>query len=118
VTVLALLSAAVLSCGAHSAGPTAPKAPPTGAVCMLRAFRNHCTPATYELDVMGVDTIDRRSFRIENCHVLVSESFRVVPRPPQSTIHAVCAGLRRTPTDIVAFGCTGIHVARTFSLTH
>jgi len=85
---------------------------------MLRAFRNHCTPATYEIDVMGVDTIDRRTFRIANCHVLVAESFRVVPRPPQSTIHAVCAGIRRTGTDIVAYSCTGIHVARTFSLTH
>ena len=85
---------------------------------MLRAFRNHCTPATYGLSAMGVDTIDRRMFRIENCHVLVSESFRVVPQPPQSTIHAVCTGIHRTSDDIVAFGCTGIHVARTFSLTH
>jgi hypothetical protein len=116
--VLALLSAAVLSCGTHSAGPTALKAPPIGAVCMLRGFRNHCTPATYELDVMGVDTIDRRRFRIENCHVLVSETLRVVPQPPQATIHAVCAKLQKTPTDIVATGCTGIHVQRTFSLTH
>ena len=116
--MLALLSAAVLSCGTHSAGATALKSPPTGATCMLRAYRNHCTPATYELAVMGVDTIDRRSFRIANCHVLVSESFRVVPQPPQSTIHAVCARLQKTPTDIVATGCTGIHVARTVSLTH
>ena len=116
--VLALLSAAVLSCGTHSAGATALKAPPTGAACMLRAFRNHCTPATYELAVMGVDTIDRRSFRIANCHVLVTESFRVVPRPPQSTIHAVCTKIQRTPTDTVATGCTGIHAQRTYSLTH
>jgi hypothetical protein len=116
--VLALLSAAMLSCGTHSAGPTALKAPPTGAVCMLRAFRSHCTPATYELNVIGVDTIDRRSFRIENCHVLVSESFRVVPRPPQPTIHAVRAKIQRTQTDILATGCTGTHVVRTYSLTH
>src|SRR5690242_11930890 len=116
--VAALLSAAVLSCGTHSGGPTAPQSSLTGAACMLRAFRNHCTPATYELDVMGVDTIDRRTFRIANCHVLVTESFRVVPRPPQSAIHAVCAGIRRTGTDIVAYSCTGIHVARTFSFTH
>ncbi|HEX3225740.1 MAG TPA: hypothetical protein VHQ89_06560 [Gaiellaceae bacterium] len=116
--VLALIAAAALSCGTHSAGPTAPKSVPTGATCMLRAFRNHCAPATYELDVMGVDTIDRRRFRIENCHVLVTETFRVVPQPPQSAIHAVCTKLQRTPTDIVATGCTGIHVARMFSLTH
>jgi hypothetical protein len=116
--VLALLSAAVLGCGTHSAGPTAPKSAPTGAVCMLHAFRNHCTAASYELDVMGVDTIDRRRFRIESCHVLVTETFRVVPSPPQSTMHAVCTAVKRTPTDIVATGCTGIHVARTFSLTH
>ena len=116
--VLALLSAAVLSCGTHSAGSTALKAPPTGAACMLRAFQRHCTPATYELAVIGVDTIDRRSFRIANCHVVVSETFRVVPRPMQATTHAVCSGLRRTATDIVATGCTGIHVARTYSLTH
>jgi hypothetical protein len=116
--VLALLSAAVLSCGVHSGGPTAPQAPATGAACMLRTFRNHCTPAAYELDVMGVDTIDRRSFRIANCHVVVTESFRVVPRPVQATQHAVCSRLRRTATDIVATGCTGIHVARSYSLTH
>jgi hypothetical protein len=116
--VLALLSAAMLSCGTHSAGPTALKSPPTGATCMLRAYRNHCTPATYELYDMGVDTIDRRSFRIEKCRVLVSESFRVVPRPPQSTVHAVCAQLQKTATDIVATGCTGIHVQPTYSLTH
>ncbi len=116
--VLALLSAAVLSCGTHTAGATALKSPSTGAACMLRAYRNHCTPATYELAVMGVDTIDRRTFRIANCHVLVSESFRVVPRPPQATIRAVCTKLEKTPTDIVATGCTGIHVARSFSLTH
>ena len=85
---------------------------------MLRAFRSHCTPATYELDVIGVDTIDRRRFRIENCHVLVTESFRVVPQPPQSAIHAVCTKVQRTATDITATGCTGIHVARTYSLTH
>ena len=116
--IAALLSAVVLSCGTHSAGPTALKAPPTGATCMLRAYRNHCAAATYELAIMGVDTIDRRTFRIENCRVLVTESFRVVPRPPQSTIHAVCARIQKTATDIVATGCTGIHVARTFSLTH
>jgi hypothetical protein len=116
--VLALVSAALLGCGTHSAGATALKGPPTGAACMLRAFRNHCTPATYELDVMGVDTIDRRRFRIEDCRVLVSETLRVVPQPPQATIRAVCSGIRRTPTDIVATGCTGIHVQRTFSLTH
>jgi hypothetical protein len=116
--VLPLLSAAVLSCGTHSAGPTALNAPPTGAVCMLRAFRRRCTPATYELYVMGVDTIQRRIFRIESCHVLVSESLRVVPGPVQPTQHAVCAGIRHTPADIVAYGCTGIHVLRTYSLTH
>jgi hypothetical protein len=48
----------------------------------------------------------------------VTETFRVVPQPPQSAIHAVCTKLQRTPTDIVATGCTGIHVARMFSLTH
>jgi hypothetical protein len=85
---------------------------------MLRAFRNHCTPAAYELDVIGVDTIDRRDFRIANCHVVVIEAFRVVPRPMQTTMHAVCATLQRTQTDIVATGCTGIHVARSYSLTH
>jgi len=116
--VLALLSAAVLSCGTHSTGPTALKTPPAGAVCMLRAFRNNCTPATYELDIMGVDTVQRRRFRIENCRVLVSETLHVVPRPMQATQHAVCAGLRRTPTDIAATGCAGIHVARSYSLTH
>jgi hypothetical protein len=116
--VLALLSAALLSCGTHATGATALKTPPTGATCLLRAWRTHCAPATYELHVMGVDTIDRRSFRIANCHVLVSETLQVVPQPPQATIHAVCAGIRRTPTDIVATGCTGIHVQRTFSLTH
>jgi len=85
---------------------------------MVRAYRDHCRPATYELAVMGVDTIDRRSFRIANCRVLVTESFRVVPRPPQSTIHATCAGIRRTPADTVAYACTGVHAQRTYSLTH
>jgi putative component of membrane protein insertase Oxa1/YidC/SpoIIIJ protein YidD len=116
--VLALVSTAVLSCGVHSAGPTAPKAPATGAACMLRAFHNHCTPATYELDVMGVDTINRRSFRIARCHVVVTEGFRVVPRPMHTTLRAVCSGLRRTATDIVATGCTRVQVARSYSLTH
>jgi hypothetical protein len=36
----------------------------------------------------------------------------------QTTMHAVCATLQRTQTDIVATGCTGIHVARSYSLTH
>ena len=115
--IAVLLSAAVIGCGSHSAGPTALKAPPTGAVCMLNAYTRHCTAATYTLSVMGVDTIDRRAFRISGCHVLVSETFRVVPQPPHAVGRATCNGLRRSANDIVATGCVGGR-SRTISLTH
>src|SRR5690348_9088018 len=112
----AIVSSAVLNCGTHSAGPTALESPPAGAVCMANAFRRHCTPATYTLSIMGVDTIDRRAFRIASCRVLVDETFRVVPQPPHVTGRRTCTAIRRTPTDVIATGCTGDR--KSVSLTH
>jgi hypothetical protein len=114
----ALLTALVIGCGTHSAGPTAPRANNTGAVCLLNAFRDHCSPATYRLDIMGVDTIAERRFRIANCHVLVSESFRVVPQPAHTNAQGSCSGVRREAADIVATGCVGAKLPRVVSLTH
>lgn len=114
----ALLTALVIGCGTHSAGPTASRANDAGAVCMLNAFRDHCAPATYRLDVMGVDTVAERRFRIANCRVLVSETFRVVPRPARTTAEGSCSGLRRAAADIVATGCVGAGLPRVVSLTH
>jgi hypothetical protein len=115
--MVAILSAAALSCGSASAGPTALDHSRAGAVCMLDAYRDHCRAASYTVSIFGVDTIRRRAFRIAGCRVVVHETFRVVPQPPHASGGATCSAIRRVRGDLAAIGCTG-SLGRTISLTH
>jgi hypothetical protein len=90
--------------GALSRGSTA------GAECMLRADRNGCPAAEYELSSFGVDTISTLRFQLlkrrGSCLVEVTRSFRVVPQKPHVTASGECKALRRLTTGIAATGCT------------
>ena len=93
-----------------------------GAVCLLRAYGAHCTPASYSLSRFGVDTIGVDEFQVSSlggkCGVDLTISFRVVPQKPRVTAHGRCGALGRKGTDIVASRCTGSGVPSAVSLTH
>lgn len=111
-----------VDCGTLSIGPSAFRpASKRGAGCLLRAYRQHCRPASYVLDRFGVDTVATSRFRVvvrgRRCEIAVASSFRVVPQQPHPTGHGYCATLRARGTDVVAADCTGIDLPRTISLT-
>jgi len=118
LTAAALLAAGApagrsLDCGARSVGPGSLRRGGTaGAACLLRAFRQSCTPADYRLSLFGVDTVNTEDFRVAlrggRCGVDVTTSFRVVPQQPHVTGTRHCALVRRTGSgDIVADRCSG-----------
>jgi hypothetical protein len=121
VPAAAAPAAAAPSCGTASAGPGALRqAGDQGAECLLRAYADHCAPASFRLSVFGVDTIARDLFSLRargsGCVVDVVVSFEVVPRPP--TPHAgVCSALRRVGSAIEALGCSGKDIPGELSLT-
>jgi len=105
-------AAPIQSCPPRSTGPGALAHGTTaGADCMLRAYRSQCTPAVYELSSFGVDTVATLRFQLVHrpgsCAIDLTRSFRVVPQKPRVTGHGECKALHRTPTDVVAVGCTG-----------
>jgi hypothetical protein len=109
-------------CQARSVGPGAlARGTTAGAACLLRAYRNGCSPTTYELSSFGVDTIATLRFQLVHgsggCTIDVSRSFRVVPQKPHVTAVGHCKALRRTAADIVATGCRGTGLSATTSLT-
>lgn len=110
-------------CRARSVGPgSLVRGTTAGANCLLRAYRNGCTPATYELSSFGVDTIATLRFQLvhgsRGCTIDVTRSFRVVPQKPHVTAVGHCKALRRTAADIVTTGCRGTGLSATISLTH
>jgi hypothetical protein len=126
LTILPVLAAAaVLASGASAALPahcatksigpgSLQRGGTTGASCFLAAFDNGCRAADYTLSQFGVDTIHSLTFttqhRTTGCTVLVTESFRVIPRQAHVTAHYVCHRLHA----LVADRCTP---KRTVSLT-
>lgn len=92
-----------------------------GAVCLLHAYRQHCRAAVYELSVFGIDTIARDEFRLVsdggNCRIRVATSFTVVPQKPRPQGSGECSSLSVRGSDVVAAGCVGSGLPRSFSLT-
>jgi hypothetical protein len=112
----------VLDCGSLSAGTTVlSPGKGGGAACLLRAYQQHCRPAVYELSMFGVDTIARENFRLVRerggCRIKVATSFTVVPQKPRPGARGECSTLRARGTDVVAGGCVGSGLPRSFSLT-
>lgn len=111
------------ACAPRSIGPgSLVRGSTAGAQCLLRAYRNGCASATYELSSFGVDTVATLRFQLVrrsgNCAIDVTRSFRVVPQKPRTTAAGRCTSLRRTAaSDIVAAGCRGKGIAATMSLT-
>jgi hypothetical protein len=117
----ATVSALTIHCQARSVGPgSLHRGGTAGAACLLNAFRNACKPADYTLSAFGVDTVHSEMFRTQaasgGCHVLVTESFRVVPQSPHVTLERTCPKLLTVGTDVVAGRCTG-KAPHTISLT-
>jgi hypothetical protein len=112
----------VLDCGSISVGPTALRpGTSSGAACLLRAYRQHCRPAVFELSIFGVDTIARDGFRLVMldgaCGVKVTTSFTVVPQKPRPQGSGECRTLAMRGSDVIAGGCTGSGLPSTISLT-
>ena len=91
-----------------------------GASCLLRAYRQHCRAAAYELSTFGVDTIARDTFSVASvkgrCRVEVATSFTVVPQKPRPGGSGECITLAVRGADIVATGCTVGGLSRSVSL--
>jgi hypothetical protein len=110
--LLALVAATgVTHCQARSIGPGSfHRGGTAGASCLLSSFENGCRPADYTLSSFGVDTIHTRRFVVERrngaCTVLVTESNRVVPRPPLVISRRTCTRVHRLSGDVVADRCT------------
>ena len=114
--------AATLDCGSRSIGPgDLARGTGPGPACLLRAFQEHCRPASYRLSSFGVDTIGTDTFRTVRragrCQIEVAITFHVVPRPPRRTGSGYCRTLRRVGTDVVAGRCTGEGLPTSLSLT-
>ena len=113
----------VLDCGSMAVGPTGLPAGRgiSGAVCLLHAYRRHCRAAVYELSEFGIDTIARDEFRLVSvggsCRIKVATSFTVVPQKPRSQRSGECSSLSVRGSDVVAGGCVGSGLPRSFSLT-
>ena len=110
------------TCAPRSIGPgSLLRGGTAGAACLLHAYQHGCTPAQYTLSSFGVDTIASLRFallrRNGKCTIAVTRSFRVVPQQPRVTAAGTCKTIRKTPTDIVAAGCSG-GLSPTTSLTH
>jgi hypothetical protein len=110
------------ACPARSIGPGAlSRGSTAGAECLLRAYRNGCPAAAYELSSFGIDTVATLRFQLVrrsgSCAIEVTRSFRVVPQKPQVTAAGRCTTLRRTAAGIVAMGCRGNGLSATTSLT-
>jgi hypothetical protein len=110
--MLALLAvAAVTNCQARSIGPGSLRRGGTaGASCLLSSFQDGCRPAYYTLSSFGVDTVHTRRFVIERrngaCAVLVTDSNRVIPRPPLVISRRTCTRVHMLRGDVVADRCT------------
>jgi hypothetical protein len=110
--MLAVLAAsAVTHCQARSIGPgSLLRGGTAGASCLLSAFQNGCRPADYTLSSFGVDTAHTRRFVVERrngaCAVLVTDSNRVIPRPPLVISRRTCSRMHRRSGDVVADRCT------------
>jgi hypothetical protein len=108
------------NCGTLKVGPAAGRRGAVGgAGCLLRAFQQHCQPATYTLSVFGVDTVATDTFRLTRsgalCRIGVTVSFEVVPQPPR--LHqGRCKTLKRQNGLVIASGCTGSGVPKTITL--
>jgi hypothetical protein len=112
----------LLRCGSLTTGPTAlPSGGSRGALCLLRAYRQHCRPAVYELATFGIDTIARDDFRVVGergrCRVQVTTTFTVVPQKPRRQGSGLCSVLDLQGTDVVASGCLGAGLPESLSLT-
>ena len=111
-----------LDCGSMSVGPTALPAGKRigGATCLLRAYRQQCRAAVYELSIFGVDTIARDEFRLvsdgASCRIGVATSFTVVPQKPRPQGNGECSSLSVSGSNVVAGGCVGSGLPRTISL--
>ncbi|MDE3026461.1 MAG: hypothetical protein KGI93_12920 [Acidobacteriota bacterium] len=118
--MIVLVAAAAIQCRARSIGPGAlGRGGAAGAACMLAAYRRDCRAADYTLSSFGVDTVRTETFTMlrgaNACTIRVTDSFRVVPRPPRVLRRLLCARLRTTSTGgVVADRCTP---AATVSLT-
>jgi hypothetical protein len=92
-----------------------------GASCLLRAYRQHCSPAVYVLSTFGVDTIARDTFRLVagegRCRIEVATRFTVVPQKPRAGGTGRCTSLAARGADIVATGCAGGGLQPSVSLT-
>ena len=92
-----------------------------GASCLLRAYRQHCRAAAYELSTFGVDTIARDTFRVVSvegrCRVEVATRLTVVPQKPRPGGTGHCTSLAARGADIVATGCAGGGLQPSVSLT-
>lgn len=110
-------------CPTRSIGPGALlRGGTVGATCILRAYRQGCRTAQYELSSFGVDTIATIRFGLQrrngSCSITVNGTFRVVPQKPHVTSDGRCRTLRTTANDIIATGCSGKGLTPTISLTH
>ena len=119
-SMLALLAvAAATQCQARSVGPGSLRRGGTaGASCLMSSFQHGCRPADYTLSSFGVDTIHSRQFEVKRrngaCVVLVTDSYRVVPRQPRVVAKHACSRVHQLNGDVVADRCTP---AGTVSLT-
>jgi hypothetical protein len=110
--MLALLAVtAVTHCQARSIGPgSLERGGTAGAACLLSSFQNGCRPADYTLSSYGVDTVHSRTFQVEHrdgsCAVVVTDSNRVIPRPPRIYAQRTCRRVHRLNGDVVADRCT------------
>ena len=117
----AVATAATVHCRAGSIGPGPGRHGGTaGAHCLLSAYHHHCHAADYVLSSFGVDTVRQETFQLailsRRCRIVVTETFRVVPRKPQVVRRRTCKRLHAAGSDVVAYRCSGDPRA-TISLT-
>jgi hypothetical protein len=116
------VGARAAGCGSLTLGPgSLTHHSGSGASCLLRAYQQHCLPASYRLSLFGVDTVAVRTFRTlrhgGSCEIAVTSSFRVIPQPPHPAIRGYCKTLRREGHNVVAQGCSGGGLPTRVSLT-
>lgn len=116
-----LLVAPPHDCGTLRIGPGSLRGGrATGPACLLTAYRT-CSPATFALATVGVDTVARTRFTVEvlrraDCEIGVSSTFTVVPRPTGPPTVGRCRALVLRGGDVVATGCSVHGLARSLSL--
>jgi hypothetical protein len=81
-----------------------------GPLCLYRAYRKSCKPATFKVTMMGVDTFASLTFTIRRgpCRVTVDGKNTVYTGSPRShTWHRRCTRVVKRNEGFYVTGCTG-----------